>query len=88
MSLFLIPVAIVAVSALAFLAVRKFGKSKVEPVAEVENEPLGYEAAPATAVEHIKPKKVETKKVSKNAPKNKSLAKIEAKPKKAVKAKK
>lgn len=88
MSLLLIPVAIVVISALAFLAIQKFGKVKVEPKVEPEIEPIGYEAAPAVALEAIKLEKVEKKKVSKNVPNNKPLAKIELKPKKAIKAKK
>jgi mannose-1-phosphate guanylyltransferase len=92
MSLLLIPVVIVVLSALAFLVIQKLGKvkvePKVEPIVEPEIEPLGYEAAPAVALEAIKLQKVEKKKVSKNVPNNKPLAKIELKPKKAIKAKK
>lgn len=87
MSLFLIPVAIVVVSAAVFLLVRKSSKPKVEPAIDIEIEPLGYEAASIITIEAIKPEKTQKKKASKNAPKNKSLAKIEAKPKKAIKKK-
>ena len=80
MYLFLIPVAIVIVTALVFFII---SKTKVRP----EVEPIGYEAALLPTSKTTKPKKTE-KKASKNTPKQQSLAKMEAKPKRAIKAKK
>jgi hypothetical protein len=81
MYLFLIPVAIVIVTALVFFII---SKTKVRP----EVEPIGYEAALLPTSKTTKPKKTENKKASKNTPKQQSLAKMEAKPKRAIKAKK
>ena len=63
-------------SVVAFFAIRKSSKTV--------SEPLGYEAAPVIepVVEVVEKKKTAKPKVSKNTAKNKSLAKMEAKPKK------
>lgn len=74
-------VATIALSAVVFLVLRKTAKSTAE------TDPIGYEAAPAP-IEIVEPKKAEKKKTSKNTAKNKSLAKIEAKPKKSATKKK
>lgn len=75
-------VATIALSAVVFLVLRKSAKTEAEPI--------GYEAAPIVVpvVEEVKKEKVVKPKTPKNTAKNKSLAKIEAKPKKATKAKK
>jgi hypothetical protein len=88
MSLLLIPVAIVAVSALVFFVTNKSGKAKGQLEVKPEAEPIGYEAALVPALEVIRLKKVEKKKVSKNTPKQEPLARMEAKAKKAIKARK
>ena len=77
--------AIVALSAIVFVALRK-----TEKIKKTEIEPLGYETAPILepTVEVNKKKKAGRPKTSKNTAKNASLAKMEAKPKKATKAKK
>ena len=80
-TILLLILGIVAISGVVFLIVRKPTKAEAEP--------LGYEAAPAVIVEEVVKKKRTAKpKVSKNTAKNKSLAKIEAKPKKTAKTKK
>lgn len=78
----IIIVGVVAVSAAIFVILRKNEKTEVEP--------LGYEAAPILepVAEVVEKKKAGRPKASKNTAKNKSLAKMEAKPKKATKAKK
>jgi hypothetical protein len=68
---------ILGASVVAFFAIRKSTKTT--------SEPLGYEAAPVIVAEPVVEKKKTTEpKVSKNTAKNKSLAKMEAKPRKTT----
>jgi len=67
---------ILGASVVAFFAIRKSSK--------VTSEPLGYEAAPVVVEPVVEKKKTDKPKVSKNTAKNKSLAKMEAKPRKTT----